>query len=398
MKRKLTDRGVANLKPGLGEARTDYWDAGLPGFGIRVSANSKTWICKYFLNGRQWRLRLGHYPALKLAAARKKALKAKADVADGKNPAAEKQAARNAPRLDTFAAVADDFIERYAQRRGNRSWKESKRLLDKHVIPMWGRRPIREITRADMVELLDRAEDRHGFYTANRVLAAVRKLFNWALLERGKLDTTPIVPGMSRGKEVKRERTLDDDEIKALWDADLGYPFGPFIRLLLVTGQRRAEVARMRWQDLDLAARVWTLPPEMTKAARTHEVPLSELALEILGAVPRFSGPCVFSTTGGEKPISGFSPAKKRADLFSGVTGWRIHDIRRSVGTGMARLKVPKEIRGRVLNHAQKRDVTDTYDTYEYLAEKRSALDTWGQKLTSIIRPTEDKVVPLHGS
>ncbi len=254
------------------------------------------------------------------------------------------------------------------------------------------------MTRADVVELLDRVEDDSGFYTANRVLAAVRKLFNWLLVERGELDTTPIVPGMARGKEVKRERTLNDEEIKAVWDADLGYPFGPFIRALLATGQRLREVATMRWQDLDLEARVWTLPPEMTKAGRKHEVPFSELALEILGALPRFSGPYVFSTTGGEKPISGFSRAKKRADLFSGVSSWRFHDLRRTAGTGMARLKVPKEIRGRVLNHAQKRDVTDTYDTYEYLTEKRHALDTWAQKLTSIIRPSEDKVVPLRGS
>ena len=400
MKRKLTDRGVASLKPKPGEARTDYWDASLPGFGIRVSANSKTWICKYFLNGQQWRMRLGHYPALKLAAARKKALKAKADVADGKNPAAEKQAARNAPRPDTFSAVADDFIERYAKRRSNKSWPETKRLLDKHVIPVWGRRPIREVTRVDVVELLDQVEDNHGFYTANRVLAAVRKLFNWSMIERGKLDTTPIVPGMTRGKEVKRERTLDDNEIKALWDADMGYPFGPFIRLLLVTAQRREEVATMRWQDIDFESGVWTLPAAMTKAGRKHEVPLSPLALEVLEALPRFSGPCVFSTTSGEKPISGYSHAKKRADEISKVTGWRIHDLRRTAGTGMARLKVPKEIRGRVLNHAQKQDVTDTYDSYEYLPEKRHALQAWSTRLREIIigEAKPDNVVTLRSA
>ena len=397
MKRKLTDRGVASLKPGPGEARTDYWDAGLPGFGIRVSANSKTWICKYFLNGRHWRMRLGHYPALKLAAARKKALKAKADIADGKNPAAEKQAARNAPRPDTFAAVADDFIERYAKKRGNKSWRETKRLLDKHVVPAWGRRPIREIARSDVVDLLDRVEDDSGFYTANRVLAAVRKLFNWLMVERGKLDTTPIVPGMARGKEVKRERTLDDKEIKALWDADLGYPFGSFIRLLLATAQRREEVASMRWEDIDLESKVWTLPAAMTKAGRQHEVPLSPLALEILTVLPRFSGPYVLSTTAGEKPISGFSRAKKRADEISKVTGWRFHDLRRSAGTNMAKLRVPTFVISRVMNHAEG-GVTKIYARASYLEEKRHALDTWAQKLTSIIRPTEDKVVPLRGS
>ena len=398
MKRKLTDRGVASLKPKPGEARTAFWDAGTAGFGIRVSANSKTWICKYFLNGRQYRMGLGGYPAVRLAEARKEALAVKARVARGENPAAEKQAAKNMPRPDMFATAADTFIEKYARKRGNKSWRETKRLLDKHVVPVWGRRPIREIMRADVVELLDRVEDHSGFYTANRVLAAVRKLFNWLLVERGKLDTTPIVPGMARGKEVKRERTLDDEEIRAMWNTDLGYPFGPFIRVLLATGQRLREVATMRWQDIDLEARVWTLPAEATKPGRKHEVPLSAPALEVLEALPRFPGPYVFSTTAGEKPISGFSRAKRRADQLSGVSDWRFHDLRRTVGTGMARLQVPKEIRGRVLNHAQKRDVTDTYDSYEYLPEKRHALDAWAQNLISIIRPIDDKVVPLRGS
>ncbi len=404
MTRKLTVSAVEKLKPPQA-GRREVFDALQPGFGVRITDKGhRSWIVLCQLHGKRIRCTIPMdrvvdeetgKETLNLAEARETARQYARDAKNGRDPRLRKAEAR-LKQADTFAVIADDFIERYARRRGNRSWKETKRLLDKYVIPVWGQRPIREITRSDVVELLDRVEDDSGFYTANRVLAAVRKLFNWLLVERGKLDATPIVPGMARGKEVKRENTLDDEELKALWNADLGYPFGPFIRLLLVTGQRLREVATMRWQDIDLEARVWTLPAEATKPGRKHEVPLSAPALEVLEALPRFPGPYVFSTTAGEKPISGFSRAKRRADQLSGVSDWRFHDLRRTVGTGMARLQVSKEIRGRVLNHAQKRDVTDTYDSYEYLPEKARALEIWAQKLTSIIRPADDKVVQLR--
>ncbi len=201
---------------------------------------------------------------------------------------------------------------------------------------------------------------------------------------------------MARGKEVKRERTLDDEEIKALWNADLGHPFGPFIRLLFVTGQRRAEVAEMRWRDLNLEARLWTLQPEMTKPGRKHEVPLSPLALEVIEALPRFTGPYVFSTTGGERPISGFSKAKRRADKATGLREWRFHDCRRTCATGLGRLGVPTGTISWVLGHAPRGVTEAVYERASHLKEKRHALDRWAQKLSNILAPPPEKVVPLR--
>ena len=171
----------------------------------------------------------------------------------------------------------------------------------------------------------------------------------------------------------------------------------PLVNMLLLTAQRRDEVATMRWADVEPESKLWTIPREQTKADRAHEVPLSPLALEILEALPRFSGPYIFTTMGGERPVSGFSKGKKGLEELSGLTDWRLHDLRRTGATNMARLGVPGSTIGRVLNHAQ-RGVTAIYDRHSYLPEKHHALDIWSSKLASIIRPTDDeKVVPLRG-
>lgn len=190
----------------------------------------------------------------------------------------------------TVRAAASLYVERYAKRQ-QRHWKETERILKKYVVSRWGRRDIVEIKRSDVVQLLDHVEDNHGRIMANRTLAAVRKMFNWLLVERAVLDATPVVPGMSRANERARarQRWLRDDEFRSLWDAckKAGWPFGPFVRFMLVTGQRRGEVAAVKWRDLDLESELWTIPADGTKAGREHEVPLNALAIEILEAMPR---------------------------------------------------------------------------------------------------------------
>ncbi len=397
-RKTLTHLRVKRLEPPK-VGQVDHFDAALPGFALRVTTKGhKSWVLFYRIGGRQRRYTIGSYPAFELAEAREEAREAIRQVAKGIDPATVKarQKAKAERQPDTFAAVADLFVKRYAKPK-TRSWRETERIFEKYVNTEWRKREIHGIARDDVIDLLDRVMDRNGPYMANRVLAAVRKLFNWCL-ERGILDATPVANVKAPGDETERDRVLSDDELKALWETwdNQRWPFGPFFQLLLVTAQRRGEVAQMRWADINFEERVWTLPREMTKGDRSHEVPLSSMAMDILGSLPRL-GDYVFAGRKDGRPISGFSRAKKRCDTLSGIGGWRLHDLRRSAGTNMAKLEIAVSTISRVMNHKEG-GVTKIYDRHSYLPEKRRALETWSRKLASIIRPgDDDRVVPLRG-
>ena len=349
----------------------------------------KSWVLFYRVQagpqkGRQRRYTLGQFPMLSLAEARASAQTALRGVELGADPAGAKQDAKSAPlpRVHTVEAITQEFIERYAKR--NRSWPETQRIFRKYVVPTWGERPIESITRPDVIALLDGVVAQGAPVQANRVLAAVRKLFNWCV-ERSLVPSNPAASVSAPTKEVQRERVLSDQELQALWQAGdaLGYPFGPMLRFLMVTGQRRDEVASMVWAHVDLEKALWTIPREITKADRAHEVPLSPLAVEILNGLPRL-GQTVFSSGRvGDKRFSGFSKAKARADSISDVSDWRLHDLRRTVGTGMASLGVPVSTISRVLNHAEG-GVTKIYNRYGYASEKRVALEKWADHISVV--------------
>ncbi len=406
-KKKLTDTGVAKLRPPT-TGRIEYFDSLLPGFALRVTANGhKSWVVFYRVGRRLRRYTIGTYPKISLSDARKRARAALEQVDMGDDPAADKVASK---RLhgDSVKAIADEFIERYARKNQVRSWPETRSILDLHVIPEWGTRAIGDISHKDVIRLLDRAADKTSPVRANRVLAAIRVMFNWAL-SRQIVHASPVAGIKPPGKEMSRDRVLGDDEIKAVWNAfdKLGWPFGPAFKLLLITGQRRDEVATMRWRDVDLNSTLWTLPRESTKADRMNEVPLSPLALEVLGSVKRISTEYVFSTNG-ETPISGFSKAKGRAELTiamerlqaSGMTkptakqinkaklpNWRLHDLRRTLASNMAKSGVAPHIVEKVLNHTtgEISGVAAVYNRYAYTDEKRAALDAWSKTLTGMV-------------
>ncbi|MEX0758606.1 MAG: integrase arm-type DNA-binding domain-containing protein, partial [Tistlia sp.] len=301
-KKTLTAAAVERIKaPAAGQH--DHFDAALPGLAVRVSyGGSKTFVLFYRLAGKQRRLTLGRYPGLPLADAREKAREALRAIERGEDPAESKRQAK-ARRPDTWENVVEDFIEKYAKKR-NRSWKVAEALFANHVTPHWRGRDITTITRRDVLDLLDGLVEAGLTTQANRVLAHVRKLFNWAL-EREVVGASPVSGVKPPEREKQRDRVLGDEELRTLWPAfkAAGYPFGPLFQLLLLTAQRRNEVAEMRWRDVDLDNGLWTLRGEATKAGRSHEVPLSEQAVEILKALPRFKeGDYVFSTTFGARP------------------------------------------------------------------------------------------------
>jgi integrase len=435
---KFTDAAVQRLKAPDG-GRVDYFDATLPGFGLRVSGKTdrapegrRTWVLFYRYRGTQRRLTLDPtYPALSLADARKQAGDALALVSRGIDPAEEK-AKTKAPiaKPKTFADVVQDYLQRGLTKKGRAPGyvADTGRNFANHVLPRWGEKALAEIARKDVIEMLDdiaehgterkvdgkKVHAAGGPIAANRVLAAVRALFNWAI-RRGLVEVNPCALVDRPGSETPRERTLTAEEVQELWPhlGALGYPFGPFLRMCLITGQRRTEVAEMRWADLDLEAKTWTIPADHNKSGRTHVVPLSPMAVDILAGLPRKTltekngstrnSPFVF-TTDGDVPISGFSRAKERLEEkvlaarqeanpnAEDMAPWGIHDLRRTVATEMGRLGTAEFIISKVLNHAPRGITGKVYNTYEYIPEKRHALDTWAAYLDRLVKPAAEKV------
>ncbi len=422
---KLTDKKLKNLKaPKTG--RFEVWDQlvsddrTLPGtFGIRVTRKgAKSWVIMYrtldAAKGKiqQKRLKIGSYPAMSLAEARKAARDTLLDVSKGTDPAKVKQAAR-AELLGaiTFGDALNQFIDKYAKRE-TRGWKETSRVFDKYVKPDLGDYRLDAVTTLQIRDLVE-AKAETAPYMANRMLAYLRKFFNWAS-EREMVDASPVSAIKPPGKENARDRILNDGEIRLAWNAfdKMGWPFGHAFTLLLITGQRRDEVTKMRWKDIDEKECLWTLPREATKADRLHEVPLSDLAVEILQSVPRTSNEFVFSTNG-KTPISGFSKAKAKADKTAAflqlqadgqdrptekqiaesmLPDWRLHDLRRTVASYMARLGTAPHVIEKVLNHSSGAisGVAAVYNRYAYTEEKRAALDTWSRALEAIVHLDEE--------
>jgi len=277
-----------------------------------------------------------------------------------------------------FEVICARFIELHAKAHTVK-WRDTERLLNTHVVPVWRGKPIDQIDRATAHELLDDIAMESGAGAAREVRKHVTKFFNWAV-DRGLLVASPVA-GMRRPElgYAPRERVLTMDELKAIWAAadKMGYPFGPMVRLLILTAQRRAEIANLERGWLLKGQQAFEVPASHYKTDRPQVVPLSAPALAIVEALPQTSGDFLLSTTAGKVPVSGFSKAKARIDKLSKVEGWTLHDLRRSAATHMARLGIPQEHIERVLGHAIER-VAGTNNRYSYLDEKRAALDLWG--------------------
>lgn len=381
MKRKLTAAGVERLKAPT-SGRAEYFDTLLPGFGLRVSETGrKSWFVMYRLHGKLIRQTIDTYPKIELDEARNRARSALAMVDKQQDPRKPDRVRKGR----TFGWVRGQFISKYAEKK-NRDWKKTESQLKS--FKEWEDRPITEITREDVIDELDAYVDKGQPYAANRRLSAVRRMFNWSI-QRGYL-TASVVAGIEPpGKEAIRQRTFTTNELKALWSAAeaIGYPAGSWLRLLLATGQRPGEVAKIREEDIqdihigDKSFRAWILPE--SKNGKQHVVPLSDLALQILDGMPKFSDPFLFTNTGGKKPISGFGKikAKLEAQFDAPFPNWRFHDCRRTVYTEMSKLKIERHIKERVFNHSYGGRVEKAYDVWEYVEEKREALQLWAERL-----------------
>jgi integrase len=327
--------------------------------------------------------------------------------------AAETAAAQEAV-TGRFAAVADRYMREHVERNCAPSLiKETRRILERDVKPRWGERPISEITKGDVNDLLDaiagkRDRKRRGAeggaaVQANRTLTRLKTLFRWAVAK--DLITADPTEGVRKAvKETPRDRYLDDAEIRSFWAGceGLGWPFGSLLKLLLLTAQRRDEVGGMQWSEVDLPEATWTIPGTRAKNGKRHIVHLCKMAIEVLEAMPQLAvdgqpSAYVFTTTG-RAPVSGYSKIKDRLDQHMATSApWILHDLRRTATTSMAELNVPPHVVDKILNHTAGtiRGVAATYNRFEYLPERKAALEAWGRRIESLVRPVPRNVVPL---
>jgi integrase len=397
---RLTIRSVEAMKPKA--VRQEIPDSFLPGlYLIQQPSGAKGWAVRYRHQGIPRKLTLGGYPALGLQDARKLGAKALRAVAEGRDPGREKVQAR-AAKADSADRIVEEFLDRHVRRSNRpRTAQETERLLRQHVLPRWRGRMVHEITRRDVLDVLDRVVDAGAPIAANRVLAAVRKFFNWCVA-RDIIAASPCAGVKPPTAERARDRVLSDDELKRVLQAadKVGGTFGPLVKLLALTGQRRDEVAQMRWDEVNIDKRLWALAPARVKNNQSHQVPLSAAALAVLEQLPRVAGSPFVLTNGGASPASGYSKGKRRLDalLPADMPPWRLHDLRRSAASGMARLGVNLPVIEKVLNHASGSfaGIVGVYQKHSFANEKRAALEAWGRHVDSLISGKPAKVVRLR--
>lgn len=382
------------------------WDLRLKGFGLRITPmGAQSFVFQYRVDGGPARRKtIGPVGSpWTPATARKEAERLLVQVYQGIDPVEAKREAKRKKETLNFRTYSERFVELYLKPNWRGTWGSAQCTINNVFIPRWGNRPVHEISRADIVKVLDEYSDRPA--RRKEIHSLLRKLFNWAT-DRQDIEFSPLA-GMKAPKAVpSRRRVLSDDEIVALWRAteNSGWPWGPFVRMLILTMQRRQEVAEMDWSEIDLNALRWTLPADRAKNDQEHVIPLTSLALaelQLLG--PKRKG-LVFTTTG-KTPVSGFFKGRaalhrdmiavlKAKQIEDGddpdqveVPNWRLHDIRRTGATHLQSLKVPVEVTESVLNHISgtRAGVAGIYNRYRYDDEKRTALDAWDAKLRFLL-------------
>jgi len=414
MARGFTTKGVEAIKPDPAK-RLEKPDLAFSGLYLVVQpSGAKSWALRYRFAGKPAKLTLGRWPVMGVADARAAATAALEEVEHGRNPAVAKKAAKADLReaqlteRDKVKTLIELFDKWHLSKLKGAA--EVRRALNKYVVAKWGDRDIHEITKRDVIDLLDRIVDNGHGYMANRVLAYAGKFFNWCV-ERDVLVRSPADGVRPPAKETARERVLSDDEIRWFWQAcdKIGTPFGQFGKMLLLTGQRRDEVAGLSYAEID--GDLWRLPAERVKNGRAHDVPLSTAALDVLATLPVIGKSAYVFTTTGLGPIKGYSRAKARLDAAMAeiaanergepveIKSWRFHDLRRSTATGMQKLHIATPVVEAALNHVSgsRAGIVGTYQRHDYASEKRQALEAWGCFVTELVEGKPDNVVPLKG-
>ena len=383
---KLTKSSIDSLPTSASD--TIYWDAGSPGFGVKVTPKGrKVFVVLYRTGGAGSSLRkytIGVFGRVTLHQARVAAQRVFAAKLEGRDPAAEKRTAKQRIVADRVDELLEAFIAQHVSQ--NRSASEISRLLRREVAKVLGHKSIHEINKRDIVELISAIEQRGTPVAANKALKTIKTFLRWCV-GRAVLDKSPAEGIPLPAKQVTRDRVLTDLELSQVILAarTAGGPYGGIVELLALTGQRREEVAGSTWDEFDLGQRTWTLPKARTKNAKQHTVQLSAQAIAVLKRMKK-QGPFVFSLQG-TTTFQGFSFAKRGLDDMSGVKNWRLHDLRRTCVSGMARLGIPPHVADKILNHQSGTisGVAAVYQRHDFLDERNDALERWGAHVAKIV-------------
>jgi integrase len=387
MRQRLTAAFVTDAAPVADKDRTIFWDTAMPGFGLMVTRNgARSYVVQYRAHGRSRRLTLDA-SVLSLDAARREARKHLGEVAKGGDPLTERRREITAAS-DTLRAVTEAYFRR--EGKNIRTMDERRRTLERLVFPTLGARPINDIGRSDIVRLLDKIEDNSGPVMADRTLAYLRKVMNWHA-SRSDTFRSPIVRGMARTKpaERARDRILTDDEICRLMRATKAQP-GPFsslVQFLLLSACRRGEALFMTRDELN--GRDWLIPAARHKSKREFLLPLSKAAFAVLAAIPVI-GPSngYLFTLNGKNPLGAESKAKARLDKASRVTGWTLHDCRRTARSLMSRAGVPTDHAERAIGHVIG-GVRGVYDRHSFKKEKQAALEALAREIATVLKRSQ---------
>src|ERR1700686_4677866 len=381
---KLTKSAIDALSIPLKEVV--YWDVGCPGFGVKVTPKGrKVFIVLYRMAGsRLSKYTIGTYGRVTLNQARVTGPKVFAAKLDGRDLAAAKVDSRRRMVADRVDDLLEAYIAQHISQ--NRSAPEISRMLRREVGSAWGTRSIHEIGKRDVIDVVSAIEQRGAPVAANKALKSIKTFFRWCV-GRAVLDRSPAEGVPLPAKQVTRDRVLSDAELARVILAarQIGGPYGDIVEVLALTGQRRDEVTRCTWDEIDLKTRTWKLSSDRTKNAKSHEVHLSDPVMEVLSRANKQHN-FIFSRTG-DSPFQDFSLAKHEIDQLSRVIGWRLHDLRRTCVSGMARLGIAPHVADKILNHQAGTisGVAAVYQRHDFLAERREALEMWGNHVKSII-------------
>lgn len=410
MARALTTKAVEALKPDA-DRRQEIPDPALSGLYLVVQpSGAKSWAVRYRHAGKPKKLTLGKWPLMGVADARAAASEAIDQIEHGKDPSAAKKRTK-AAKLEAQLSERDKvktLMSQYAKRHlaSLKSGPTVKRELERHVVSQWGERDIHDISKRDVIDLLDEIADSGRVVTANRVRAYLNKFLNWCV-ERDILEVSPATGVKPVAKEASRDRVLSDDEIRWFWMACEveGQPWGPLGKILLLTGQRLSEVAGM--SDAEIEGQIWHLAADRTKNGRAHDVPVTEAVTNVLEGMERIKGGAgLYHTTTGATPLSGFHKGRAHlADRMNEIAAkelgepveiphWTFHDLRRTAATGMARLGIPVRVTEAVLNHVSGTGggIVAVYQRHDYADEKRRALEAWAQFVDGLVSGVGDNL------
>lgn len=417
-KKRLTAPFIEAAKSENGKAQTDYFDLVLPGFGLRVSKKRKSYfVMVRALKAGEWKLTratLGTTNELTLAQAREQAREAIKRAEQGKAPIEVKQERRTAKENEsrnTYGIVREEFLAKYIGRQQRRpaprTLDEMRRVFTSDLVSGWTDRPLAQISKRDVLDVLDTLTAADKPVMANRTLSYLRLLFKWSV-EREIIKADPTTGIKKPGAETSRNRVLSINEILCIWQAtastqiNKGDLFASVVKVLLLTGQRRDEVGGMRWSEID--GDTWVLPASRTKNHREHVVPLSKAVIAIIEerrveqASMNMQTDFVF-TNSGRAPFSGWSKSKARLDGRANVAPWTLHDARRSFVTlASEKLHIAPHIVEAIVNHVSgsKAGVAGVYNRAQYLDERRQALDAWADYLLRVVgEVATDNVVEL---